>query len=103
MIKRILVALSGTPLTESAVTDEHLEEVKTILRQHPGNTPVTFYVLLDSGEKVRIKTSRENFVTITQELVLELKHLIGEDDVYVAANPKPLLREPKKKQWQKKR
>lgn len=43
---------------------------------------------------MRIKTHRENFVSATRELVLELEHLIGEDDVYVAAHLKPLLREP---------
>jgi len=91
----------GLRLTEPAVTDAHLEEVKTILRQHQGDTPVTFYVLLDSGEKIRIKTHRENFVTVTRELVLELEHLIGEDDVYTEVNPKPTLREPTKRKWQK--
>ena len=93
----------GLRLTESAVTDEHLDGVKAILRQHPGNTPVSIYVLLDSGEKVRIKTHRENFVTVTRDLILALEHLLGEDDVYTEVNSKPTLREPTKRKWQKKR
>jgi len=91
----------GLRISEAAVTEEHLQGIRDILARHSGPTPVTIYVLLDSGEKVRIKIHRENFVTITRELVLELEHLIGEDDVYIAAHPKPLLREPAKRKWQK--
>ncbi len=92
----------GLRLTEAAVTEAHLADIKTVLRNHPGNTPVSIYILLDTGEKVRTKTHRENFVTVTHELTLELEHITGEGSVYIAVNPKPTLREPQKRKWQKK-
>jgi len=91
----------GLHLTEAAVSETRLEAIQEIVARHPGNTPMTICVLLDSGEKVFVKTHRETYVRATCELAQELEHLLGEDSVYVAANPKPLLREPAKRQWQK--
>ncbi len=91
----------GLHITEAAVTGTHLQSIRKIIAQHPGTTPMKICVLLDSGEKVFIKTHRETHVSINRELVLDLEHLLGEESVYVAANPKPLLREPTKRRWQK--
>jgi len=93
----------GLHLTEAAVSEAHLQAIREIVALHPGTTPMTICVLLDSGEKVFVKTHRETYVSATRELAQELEHLLGEDSVYVAANPKPLLREPAKRKWQKRR
>jgi len=93
----------GLHLTEAAVSEAHLAAIREIVARHPGTTPMTICVLLDSGEKVFVKTHRETYVRATRELAQELEHLLGEDSVYIAANPKPTLREPAKRKWQKRR
>jgi len=96
-----LVQRLAIHLTEVAVTAAHLQCVQDIAARHPGNTPITVCVQLDSGEKIFIKTHRDHFVMVTHELVLELEHLLGEECVYVGASPTAMLAEPKKKRWQK--
>jgi len=84
-------------LAETSVNETRLQAIREILARHPGTTPLTICVQLDSNEKVFIKTSRENYVHSTRELVLELEHLLGEQGVYVAAKPEALLHAPVKR------
>ncbi len=90
-------------ITEAAATKAHLQAIQDVVARHPGITPLTICVLLDSNEKVFIKAHRDSYIRATRELVLELEHLLGEESVYVEVTPKALLREPAKKQWQKRR
>ncbi|MBC8206434.1 MAG: DNA polymerase III subunit alpha [Kiritimatiellales bacterium] len=88
-------------LTEAAVTQKHLADVRAILARNPGITPVSICVLLDSGEKVFVKTHRDMYVEATQHLGHELEQLLGEDCVYIESRQQPLLKPPTKRRWQK--
>jgi len=89
-------------LTEAAVTQKHLKDVQSVIACNPGITPVSICVLLDSGEKVFIKTHRDSYVEATQHLGYELEQLLGEDCVYIESRQQPLLKPPQKRRWQKK-
>jgi DNA polymerase-3 subunit alpha len=76
-----------------AQTDEtKLKDLKQILRRHPGETPVVICIEYPSGEKVFIDTDRSYKVAATEQLVRDVEAIVGEDCVYVAANPNPCLR-----------
>ncbi len=88
-------------LTETAVSKEHLQAIQEIIARNPGITPVSICILLDSGEKVFIKTHRDLYVEATQQLGHELEQLLGEDSVYIESRQQPLLRPPARRKWQK--
>jgi len=87
--------------SEAAVTDGHLTEVQTIIHRHPGSTPLHACVILDSGEKVFIRSHDDLSVTPTHELQHELEQLLGENSVYIETRQQPLLRKPARPKWQR--
>ncbi|NKB24453.1 MAG: DNA polymerase III subunit alpha [Kiritimatiellae bacterium] len=76
-------------LSAANLQDDRLERIKSILRRHPGNIPVTVCLQFPGGEKVFIKTDRRLKVSAREKLVHELEHCIGEDSIYVAINRSP--------------
>ena len=89
-------------LTESAVNPERLDAIQEVVKRNPGLTPLSICILLDTGEKVFIRTHRDMYVEATQQLGHELEHLLGEDCVYIEARLTPLLRPPVRRKWGKK-
>jgi len=90
-------------LPEAALSEAKLQSIRQIAAAHKGSTPLTICVLLDSGEKVFIKADHRCQVTASPELVREFEHLAGEEAVYVGARTQPLLREPEKRRFNRKR
>jgi hypothetical protein len=72
-----------------------LDQVKTLLRQHPGSTPVFLCIEYPAGEKVFLDTDRSYKVTASEALVDALQRVLGEDRVYIAVSASP-CRKPRR-------
>ena len=70
--------------------DTKLQKVKKIVSLNPGNTPLSVCLLLPDGEKVIIKAENGLFVTPHPDMINNLEHELGENTVFVLANPQPL-------------
>ncbi len=70
-------------LTHVHVTDELIGQLKTILRQYPGDTPITCCLIYPEGQKVFITADRLYRVNPCEELIEKLEHVLGEDSVYL--------------------
>ena len=79
-----------------------LEELKDVLRLHPGSTPVVVCLLMPTGEKVFINTNRSFRVFPDQDLIKDIEHLLGEETAYVSVDPSPCKNPPKPRPWEKK-
>lgn len=85
-----------------AQLENHLEKVKEILRLHPGTIPVVICLSMPSGEKVFIDTDSAFNALPDIELIHDIERELGENTVYITANPEPLRNgAPKRKRWQK--
>lgn len=93
-------------LTEDVLTDQLLEQVKTLLKEFPGDTPVVFCLLFSQGEKVFVDTDSTYRVTATEKLIEALKKLLKQDNVFVTVNKRPCLRDDhtrnQQRKWQRK-
>ena len=75
--------------------EKKAEQLKQVLRRHPGNTPVNICLQYPDGEKVFMDTTRSFRVTPCEKLVNAVEHIIGEDAVYLDINPSTYLKEQK--------
>lgn len=84
------------------IEDGKLQQLKDILRLHPGPTPVGIVILFPSGEKVFLDADKAFKVLADEELIRTLEHLVGENGVYLAVNRNPCLqpRKSRSQQWQ---
>ncbi len=62
---------------------EHLEQMGELLRRYPGNLPVLLCMEQTSGEVVYIKTSDEFHVKADEQLIHELRRMVGEHSVFL--------------------
>jgi len=84
--------------------DKSLQNVKEILRLHPGTTPVIICLIFPTGEKVMMNADGAFHVNPNDDLIHELEHELGEKTVFVKVDRTPLKNgPPKKKQWHKKK
>jgi DNA polymerase-3 subunit alpha len=67
----------------ASLTDEKFQELRGILRRHPGEVEVIICLQFPGGEKVFIDTDRTFTVTASPKLIHELEHVLGEDSIYV--------------------
>lgn len=76
-------------LPAGAVNDGLLNDIKALLKQHPGVTPVCFCLQFQQGEEIFIGGGHDYRVTPDAGLVAGLEHIIGEESVYVAVLNRP--------------
>ncbi len=79
----------GVHLTAQTATGDTMGGIRKRLEAHPGLTPVVLCVNLPAGEKIFIEADRSLKVTPDESLLSELRHLLGENGVYVAVNTQP--------------
>jgi len=87
--ERVSIHLLGASLSDAL-----REQIRDILRLHPGKTPVHLCLEFPGGEKVFLDTDVSYKVTASESLVEAIERLVGEDTVYVAVNPNA-LRKPR--------
>ena len=80
----------------------HLEELRGILRLHPGTVPVHINLAMPSGEKIVMDTDSSYKVLPDLNLIHSIEHTLGENTVHVAVNPNPLRNgNGRRKQWRR--
>ncbi|MCG2681526.1 MAG: DNA polymerase III subunit alpha [Kiritimatiellae bacterium] len=66
-----------------------LEQIRNLLKVHPGPTPVIICIQFPAGEEVFLSTDRSFHVMPSELLIRELEHVLGETGVYVAVQSRP--------------
>ena len=87
--ERVSIHLLGANLSDGL-----RDQIRDVLRLHPGKTPVHLCLEFPGGEKVFLDTDVSYKVTASEALVEAVEHLVGEDTVYVAVNSNA-LRKPR--------
>jgi DNA polymerase-3 subunit alpha len=82
-------------------SEEMLKKIKSILKLYPGNTPVSICLMIPTGERLFMSAEQSCYVEPMTELFSKLKHIIGEQGVFVSVDRTP----PKKQErsWGKKK
>ena len=82
-------------------SEDMLRKVKSILKLYPGNVPISICLMIPTGEKVFMSAEQSCYVEPMTELFSKLKHVIGEQGVFVSVDRTP----PKKQErsWGKKK
>lgn len=91
----------GIHLTGQTGCSEMLRNVRECLELHPGITPVVLCINMPTGEKIFIEADNSLKVTPDEELLEQLKALLGEEGAYVAVNAAPCKRQrnPARRAW----
>ncbi len=82
-------------------SEETLRKIKSILKLYPGNVPISVCLMIPTGEKIFMSVEQSCYVEPMTELFCDLKHIVGEQGVFVSVDKTP----PKKqgRSWGKKR
>lgn len=76
-------------LPSTSLDDTKLEEIKQILKMHPGTTDVVICLLFPGGEKVFVAADRSFNVLADDKLINQIQNIAGESSVYVTVNKTP--------------
>jgi len=87
----------------SAQLESKLQKVKAIVSMNPGGIPLSICLLLPDGEKVIINAENGLFVTPLPEMIHALENELGENTVFVHADPQPLKNPEPQKRFQRAR
>ena len=71
-------------LSSAQAEGDKLALLKDLLRQHPGETPLSICVELPTGEKVFVAAHTAFSVLPSQTFLHAVEHLLGEDSLYIA-------------------
>ncbi len=75
----------------SNITNELLENIKSVLLNYPGKTPVIICLRELNGTEIFIKTDSSYNVLACEELIKELQSIVGDESVYISVVQKPCL------------
>lgn len=82
-------------LSAAQANDNALREIKTALRNYPGDVSVRFVIDQPDGEKIYVDADHTFKVAASQRLVHDLEKILGEETVFLEINPNPYLKPPK--------
>jgi len=71
---------------------DHLEQVRDLLKRYPGSLPVLLCMEQASGEVIYMSTANEFHVRPDEQLIHELRHLVGEHAVFLKVGEKYSLK-----------
>jgi DNA polymerase III subunit alpha len=81
---------------------EHLEQVRDLLHRYPGRLPVLLCLEQANGEVVYVQPSQDFHIKPDQHLLHELRHVMGEQSVFLkVAVPTPERNGRKNGKWSK--
>ena len=83
------------------MTPALLRKIKELVASNPGNTPLTICLQFPTGEKVFVDTARTFTVEISEKLVKDIEHAVGEDSIYIAVSKRACRKngQQKAKPW----
>ncbi|MFH0878723.1 MAG: OB-fold nucleic acid binding domain-containing protein, partial [Lentisphaerota bacterium] len=79
-------------LPAAHMDDAKFSAIRDILIRHAGDTPVIICLQFEGGEKLFMDTDRKFKVSVSEKLVHELEHILGEESIYLAINKNPCRR-----------
>ena len=81
--------------------EARLLKIKELVASNPGNTPLTICLQFPTGEKVFVDTARTFTVEISEKLVKDIEHAVGEDGIYIAVSKRACRKngQQKAKPW----
>jgi DNA polymerase III alpha subunit len=80
-------------------TEERMNELKDVLRRHPGQTPLTICLLYPDNAKVHLRASDQLTVRVSEALVKECEKIV--DGIFISARKEPGLRGPPEPRWKR--
>jgi DNA polymerase III subunit alpha len=75
-------------------SEDMLKKIKSVLKLYPGNIPISICLMIPTGEKIFISVEQSCYVEPMADLFSKLKHIIGEQGVFVSVDRTP----PKKQE-----
>jgi DNA polymerase-3 subunit alpha len=88
-------------LPERLATTAAVQQLKELVRQHPGQTPLHVIVMMASGEKVRINAHSTMHVLPSKAFLHAVEHLLGEESVYFTPRASTCLKPPQPRRWER--
>ena len=88
-------------LPEHQATTENLLRLKELVRQHPGQTPLSVVVMLPSGEKIYVNAHSTLHVSPSEGFIRTVQQLLGEESLYIAPRAAVCLKPPQPRRWER--
>ncbi|HQK75291.1 MAG TPA: hypothetical protein PKZ25_03770, partial [Candidatus Hydrogenedentes bacterium] len=80
-------------------TEERMRELKNLIRQHPGPTPVNICLLYPENAKVYLRASNQLTVRVSEALVKACEKIV--DGTYISARREAGLCPPPESRWKR--
>ena len=101
-VPRLFTESVSVHLPEHLADPAHVQQLKDIIRQHPGQTPLHIVVLLGSGEKVYVNSHAALRVLPSKALIHAVEQLLGAGSLYIAPRAVTCLKPPPPRRWERK-
>lgn len=88
-----LAGLTSVRFHSAIAEDQRLEQVREVLKAHPGHCPVVFRMMTDAGREVVMTLPEDCRVTPSELMALEIDDILGPGSTRFSAKP-PELRPP---------
>lgn len=73
---------------ENKMTDELLEKIATVCRNHKGNLPINFLLHCDDG-KIAVLTDKTTGVRYSNQFIVDIKEAAGRENIYAHIDRRP--------------
>jgi DNA polymerase-3 subunit alpha len=100
-VPRLFTERVSVHLPERFADAAHVQQLKELVRQHPGQTPLHIIVMMASGEKVVVNTHATLHVLPNKAFLHAVEHLLGEGSVYFAPRAGTCLKPPTPRRWER--
>jgi DNA polymerase III alpha subunit len=100
-VPRLFTESVSVHLPEQFADPAHVQQLKDIIRQHPGQTPLHIVVMLGSGEKVYVNAHSAMHVLPSKALIHAVEQLLGEGSLYLAPRAATCLKPPQPRRWER--
>ncbi len=100
-VPRLFTDHVSVHLPERLANTTTVQQLKELVRQHPGQTPLHVIVMMASGEKVRVNVHSTMHVLPSKALLHAIEHLLGEESVYFAPRAGTCLKPPQPRRWER--
>ncbi|MBM4147981.1 MAG: DNA polymerase III subunit alpha [Lentisphaerae bacterium] len=78
---------------------ERMEELRSLLKKHPGDVKVVICLVFPSNAKVFVETHRSFEVLPDEDLIHGIERILGKDSTYLQVHPGTCLKPQPKKTW----
>ncbi len=101
-VPRLFTETVSVHLPEQLADPARVQQLKAIIRQHPGQTPLHIVIMLGSGEKIYVNAHSAMHVLPSKALIHAIEQLLGEGSLYIAPRAVTCLKPPPPRRWERK-